>query len=92
MNQVKWLWSNMDKPLQKRHIAALIISAVTSAMLLINPALSARLVDEVIIARNAAPLLPLLMWMLGFKLLREGLRFFMVISLEKSSQNVALNL
>lgn len=92
MNQLKWLWRNMDKRYHKWHVTALVISAVTSGMLLINPALTARLVDTVIIAHDPAPLIPLLLWMLGFKLLREGLRYLMVVLVERSSQNVMFNL
>lgn len=92
MVQIKWLWSVMDKKFHPRHILALCISAVTSLMLLINPTLTARLVDEVIVGGNTAPLLGLLMTMLAVKLVREGSRYFMVISLEKTSQNTVYNL
>lgn len=92
MHQIKWLWGNMDAPYKKRLITALIISVVTSAMLLINPALQAVLVDEVIIAGNVSPLVSILAWMLAFKLVREGMRYMMIIFLEQSSQNVVLNL
>lgn len=92
MEQIKWLWSVMDAKLHKRHILALCISAVTSLMLLVNPTLTARLVDEVIVGGNVAPLAGLLTTMLLVKLLREGLRYFMVISLEKTSQNTVYNL
>lgn len=92
MQQIKWLWSMMDKPFHSRHILALAISAVTSVMLLINPALTAQLVDEVIVAGNPEPLLRILLMMLGFKVLREGMRYFMVVSLEKTSQNTLHNL
>ena len=50
MQQIKWLWSVMDKRFHRKHIIALVISAVTSVMLLINPSLTSRLVDEVIVA------------------------------------------
>lgn len=92
MAQIKWLWSIMDKPFQRRHILALCISAVTSIMLLINPALTALLVDEVIVGQNPEPLFRILMLMLVFKLVREGARYFMIITLEKNSQNVVYNL
>lgn len=84
LQQIKWLWENMEKKYRIRHVIALIISVVTSAMLLVNPALTQRLVDDVIVAENPEPLLPILMVMLFAKLLREGLRYFMVISLEKA--------
>ena len=41
--QCKWLFGIMDKRYHKRHALALAISAVTSLMLLINPALTSRL-------------------------------------------------
>ena len=92
MNQVKWLWSVMDKKYHARHIMALVISAVTSVMLLINPALTARLMDDVITAGNPEPLLGILLTMLAVKLFREGMRYLMVITLETTSQNVIYNL
>ena len=92
MYQIKWLWSVMDKKYHARHILALCISAVTSVMLLINPALTSRLIDEVIVAQNPDPLIPILLTMLAFKLLREGMRYLMVVTLETTSQNVLNNL
>lgn len=92
MNQVKWIWSLMDKKYHIPHILALTISGVTSVMLLINPTLTARLIDEVIVAQNPDPLIGILMAMLIFKIVREGMRYLMVITLEKSSQNVLNNL
>ena len=92
MQQIKWLWSIMDKSYHKWHILALCISAVTSVMLLINPSLTAVLVDEVIVGGNTEPLIRILMMMLFFKVLREGMRYFMVITLERSSQNTVYNL
>lgn len=92
MQQIKWLWSIMDKPYHKWHILALCISAVTSVMLLINPSLTAVLVDEVIVGGNTEPLIRILMMMLGFKVLREGMRYFMIITLERTSQNTVYNL
>lgn len=92
MHQIKWLWTVMDKPFHKKHVLALVTSAVTSVMLLINPTLTSRLVDEVIVAQNPEPLMAILLAMLAFKVLRECLRYFMVITLEKCSQNLLFNL
>ena len=82
----------MDKPYRRRHIAALCISAFTCLLLLVNPALTQRLIDEVIVAGNPDPLLSILGIMLVVKLGREGLRYLMVIFLETDSQNVVYNL
>ena len=92
MENIKWLWRVMDKRYHKWHIMALIISAVTSLMLLINPYLTMRLMDDVIVAQNPEPLVGLLLTMLIVKVVREGLRYLMVITLEHTSQNVLMNL
>ena len=82
----------MDRKYHKWHILALCVSAVTSLMLLINPTLQKQLVDDVIVAQNPEPLLRILFTMLAVRVFRECARYFMVISLEKSSQNVIYNL
>ncbi len=90
--QFEWLWKNMDAPFRRRHVIALCVCAFTCLLLLVNPALSRRLIDDVIMAGNPDPLLPILAVMLAVKLGREGLRYMMVIFLEKDSQNVIFNL
>ena len=90
--QIRWLWDNMDAKYHVRHIIALSISVFTCLLLLVNPALSQRLIDDVIVAQNPDPLLGILMVMLVVKLGREGLRYLMVIFLETDSQNVIFNL
>ncbi len=92
MHQIKWLWANMDRHLHKWHIVALCISVVTCIMLLVNPIMTSKLVDEVIIAQNAQPLIGILVVMLVVKVIREVSRYFMVLCLETSSQNVIKNL
>ena len=91
-HQIKWIWENMDAKLHKRHILALVLSVTTSLMILINPALTQRLVDEVIMVQNAEPLLGILALMLSTKLIREALRYYMIVTLEKDAQNVVYNL
>ncbi len=90
--QFEWLWKNMDPPYRRRHVIALCVCAFTCLLLLVNPALSRRLIDDVIMAGNPDPLLSILAVMLVVKLGREGLRYMMVIFLEKDSQNVVFNL
>ena len=82
----------MDAPFRRRHVIALCVCAFTCLLLLVNPALSRRLIDDVIMAGNPEPLLSILAVMLAVKLGREGLRYMMVIFLEKDSQNVVFNL
>ncbi|MBQ8159398.1 MAG: ABC transporter ATP-binding protein [Clostridia bacterium] len=92
LQQIKWLWDAMDKKYHKFHILAIVISVFTCVLLLVNPALSQRLIDDVIMPQNPEPLIPLLLIMLGVKVAREGLRYLMVVLLEKDAQNVIYNL
>ena len=92
LKQIRWLMMNMDKKYRRRHVCALCICVLTCLLLLVNPALTSRLIDEVIVAQNPDPLLSILAVMLAVKLGREGLRYLMVIFLETDSQNVIFNL
>ena len=90
--QVKWLIENMDPKYRKRHLAAMFICVFSCVLLLVNPALSRRLIDDVIMAQNPDPLIPILLVMLAVKLGREGMRYLMVMMLESDSQNMIFNL
>ena len=90
--QVKWLVENMDPKYRKRHLAAMFICVFSCVLLLVNPALSRRLIDDVIMAQNPDPLIPILLVMLAVKLGREGMRYLMVMMLESDSQNMIFNL
>ena len=92
LKQIQWLWENMDAPYRRRHIIALMICVFSGILLLVNPALSQKLIDDVIVAQNPDPLLGILGVMLAVKLGREGLRYMMVVFMEKDSQNVIFNL
>lgn len=92
MFQLRWLWKNMEPKYRTAQIVALILSAVTSVMLLINPFLSKLLVDEVIMPQNADPLLPLLFGMLAVQAARLSMRYVMIVLMERSSQHLIANL
>ena len=89
---LRWVWKSMDTLHHVMVILAMILSAVTSTMLLINPFLTSMLIDDVIIAKDPTPLIPLLIGMLSVQLIRLVLRYIMIIMLEKSSQSMLLNL
>ena len=72
MRPVPWLWSCTSKKSKIRIIVALLISTITSIMLLVNPSLTSRLIDEVIIAKNPEPLLGILGIMLVEKASQEN--------------------
>lgn len=87
MFRLKWLWKYMGK---KRHlfVMGMILSAVTSSMLIINPMLSQKLIDEVITPQNTTLLLPLLGAMMVVQVVRLSLRYVMIVFLEKNSQQM----
>ena len=58
--QIKWLIENMDPPCRKKQLLALCICVFTCVLLLVNPALCRRLIDDVIMAQNPDPLIPIL--------------------------------
>ena len=90
--QVNWLIENMDRKHRRQMVLALGICVVSCVLLLVNPALSKRLIDDVIMAQNAEPLILILLIMLAVKLLREGSRYGMIMMLESGSQNMLYNL
>lgn len=82
----------MDKNHRWRYIVALVLSAFTSIMLLINPYLTKLLLDEVITPGDTGPLPGILAAMMVTQVVRLSLRYTMIIFLEKASQNVLYNL
>ena len=92
MLQIKWLWSMMDKKYRPWHIVAMVLSAVSALMLLINPTLTARLMDEVIVAGNPEPLLGILLTMLAVRFIRETVHYLMITTIERTSQNTIRNI
>ena len=85
MFRIKWLWKYMG---EKRNlfVIAMVLSAVTSAILVVNPMLSQKLIDDVITPQNTSMLLPLLGLMMVVQYSRALRRYVMVVLLEKSSQ------
>ncbi|GHT97564.1 multidrug ABC transporter ATP-binding protein [Spirochaetia bacterium] len=84
MSQLKWLWTYIGKK-QPALICALILAGITSAMLVLNPMLSERLIDDVIIPGNPEPLIRILLAMLAVQVIRLLLRYAMVITIEATS-------
>jgi len=73
-------------------MGGLFLSVVTAGMRVINPMLGLKIIDEVIIARNTAPLIPLLIAMMAVQLARLGLFYLMIIMMEIASTDVMTNI
>lgn len=87
MLELKWLWKYMG-PKRCYLVIGLFLSAITSGMLVINPMLSQKLIDEVITPKNTEKLLPILGMMMAVQMVRLTLRYVMVVLLEKNSQQM----
>ncbi|MDR0558352.1 MAG: ABC transporter ATP-binding protein/permease [Treponema sp.] len=73
-------------------LAGLILSAFSSAMIIINPMLSQRLIDDVVLPQNTEPLFRILGVMLIVQVLRLSLRYLMIVILELNSTDVMTNI
>ncbi|MDR2419525.1 MAG: ABC transporter ATP-binding protein/permease [Treponema sp.] len=87
MSPLKWLWSYMGKR-RFRLIAGLVLAAISSGTMFVNPMLSQRLIDDVIVPQNTEPLIRLLLMMFAVQIARLSLRYVMVILMELSSTDV----
>ena len=92
MFQIKWLLKHMSKKHLRLVVIGLAISVATSMMQLIDPWLTSRLYDDVIMAGNPAPLIPILAAMLTVTVVRVAARHGMIVMLEEASQNMLINL
>ncbi|MDR2490133.1 MAG: ABC transporter ATP-binding protein/permease [Spirochaetaceae bacterium] len=81
---IVWAWQNMG-PRRPLMVAGLLLAALTSVMLLVNPMLAAHLIDDVIIPQNTAPLLPLLGLLFAVQFSRLVLRYVMIVLMEINS-------
>ncbi|GHU99030.1 ABC transporter ATP-binding protein [Spirochaetia bacterium] len=84
MHHLKWLWDNMGNK-RPAFVVGLVIAGLSSAMLVINPMLSERLIDDVITPGNTGPLPGLLLTMFGVQIFRLSLRYLMVMLMEINS-------
>lgn len=99
MFELKWLWQNL-KGNRARYILALCLSVVGSALTIVNPYISQRIVDTFIAGDDAVQnltterglLIALCLGMIGFSLLRTGLAYLTTMQYERSSQNMLYNI
>lgn len=99
MFELKWLWQNLQGN-RTRYILALCLSVVGSALTIVNPYISQRIVDTFITGDQAVQnltdkrgmLIALCLGMIGFSLLRTGLAYLTTMQYERSSQNMMYNI
>jgi len=69
-------------------MSGLFLTIVTSALRVVNPMLSRRIIDEVIVGQNTSPLIRLLVIMMIVQLTRLGLNYLQIICMEIASTDV----
>ena len=96
MFPLKWVWENL-KGYRRRYILGICMVVCTSIMNLANPMISQQIVDRVLAPPSEAEreinmLIPLVVLMVAFTLLRTGIGYLMVITFEKAGILVATNI
>ena len=96
MFPLKWVWENL-KGYRGRYVLAMCLVVVTSLMNLANPMISQQIVDRVLMPPEGvdpeiSALIPLVILMIGFTLLRTGIGYLMVITFEKAGILVATHI
>ena len=91
MFQIRFVWKNL-KGKRWMVIAGIIISAITSMIVIVNPYLSKILVDDVIRGTKKDLLIPILSAMLAVVVFKNVFRYLMIAFLENSSQSMLINL
>lgn len=86
MNNYQWIWQ-YSKKYQFRIILALIFVLLNAILIIINPLISGKIVDEVIDNHQIKLLVPLLLLMIGITLIRTIIRYSYQILFERISQN-----
>jgi len=73
-------------------MGGLFLTVVTAGMRVINPMLGLKIIDEVIIAGNKEPLIPILIIMMIVQLTRLGFNYLQIILMEIASTDVMTRL
>ena len=87
MEQIKWVWNYM-KGRRAVFLGGLFLAVFTAGIRVINPMLGQKIIDEVIIPANTAPLIKLLVIMMIVQVARLGFHYLMIIMMEIASTDV----
>ena len=91
MGPIKWFLSFLKK-YRGRYIFGLFLVILTSVLVLINPKISGKIVDEVILQEQYGLLPGLLILMVGITVLRAVLRFSFLMCFESASQGLVYDM
>lgn len=91
MSSIKWIFGYINK-YKFRFYLALSAVLLSSLMAMVNPYLSGKLVDEVIIKNNGSILIPILGAMIAATVIKAIIRYTYQMTFELVSQNVIFEL
>ena len=91
MEGIKWI-GKFIKKYRFKFILALKFVLVSSALNMINPYLSGKIVDEVIVKNNKKLLVPILGVMILVTVIKSIIRYFYQMSFENISQNIVFEI
>lgn len=91
MESIRWIGDYIKK-YKYKFISALILVLASSALNMINPYLSGKVVDDVIIKNNKSILLPILFVMVLVTIIKSIIRFSYQMCFEHISQNIVYEL
>lgn len=91
MGSIKWIWK-YTKPYSWKIALGLVLVLACSALNMVNPYISGKIVDNVIIKGNKSTLLLFLAAMIGATITKSAVRYFFQMTFEKVSQTVVFNL
>lgn len=91
MFQLRFIWKNL-KGRRWMLVLGLILSAFTSAIVIVNPYLTKVLVDDVVMGKKTEKLIPVLIIAGAVVLLKTSIHMLKIVFMEKSSQHMLYNL
>lgn len=91
MGSIKWVWK-YTKPYSLKIALGFALVLFCSALNMVNPYISGKLVDKVIINGERSVLLPLLAIMVGATAVKSAVRYLFQMNFERVSQSIIFNL
>ncbi len=91
MGSIKWIWK-YTKPYSLKIAVGFVLVLFCSALNMVNPYISGKLVDKVIINGDRSILLPLLAIMVGATAVKSTVRYLFQMNFERVSQSIIFNL
>lgn len=100
MYTLKWIWQNF-KGYYGRYVTALVMQIIISAMVIVTPSITGKIIDEVVvgmpdaagnIVRHPERLVPLIILMIAIHYFRMGGSYLLIVLFEQTAQGMKFTL